>query len=76
MIRLFLSFMMMVHPEQADTNCNHSLMTCRTCVQIPLDVDMIDSSIDDKILKTPHIILVHLAALGNGRKSDIDTLKK
>ena len=75
-VRLFFSFMMTVHPDQADTNCNYSRMTCRNCVKIPLDVDRINASIDTKMLKKPHDVLVHLAALYNGRKLDIGTLKK
>ena len=66
----------MVHPDQADPNCNYSCMACRDCVQPPLDVDVIDYSIDTKILKNTNYILVHLTALDNGRKLDIGTLKK
>ena len=51
-------------------------MTCRSCIKLPLYVDVIDARIDTHMLKTPHIILVHLAALDNGRKPDIGTLKK
>ena len=51
-------------------------MTCRDCAQLPLDVDKIDYSIDNQMLKNPHDLLVHLVALDNGRKPDIDTLKK
>ena len=47
----FLSFIMRVHPDQADPNCNCSHMACRACVQLPLDVDGIYSSIDTQILK-------------------------
>ena len=72
----FLSFIMIVHPDQADTNCKHSCMTCRVCVQLPLDVDGIDASIYTQMLKTPHNILFRLKALDNGRKPDIGTLKK
>ena len=72
----FLSFMMTFHPYQADSNCKNSYMTCRDCVKLPFDVDGIDTSIDAKILKITHYLLVHLAALGNGRKPDIGTLKK
>ena len=72
----FLSFMMTVHPYQADPNFDYSCMTCRACVQLPLDVDGIDASIDTQILKPPHILLVHLAALDNDRKPGIGALKK
>ena len=66
----------MVHPDQADLNCNYSCMTCRYSFQLPLDVYGIDASIDTQILKSPHTLLVHFAALDNGRKPDIGTLKK
>ena len=51
-------------------------MTCRACVKLPLDVYWIYASIDTQIIKTPHDILVHFAALDNYRKPDIGTLKK
>ena len=50
-------------------------MTCRACVQLTLDVYGIYSSTDNKILRTPRILLVYLAALDNGRNPDIGTLK-
>ena len=53
----FLSFMMTVHPDQADPNCNYSSMTCRACIQLPLDVDKIYASIDNQILTHPPPIL-------------------
>ena len=68
--------MMKVHPDQADQNFNYSRITCRACIQIPLDIDGIDSSIDTHMLVKTHILLVHLANLDNGRKPDIGTLKK
>ena len=72
----FLSFMMTFHPDQDDPNCNYSCMTWRSCVQIPSYVDGIDSRIDTQMLKTSHAILVHVAALYNGIKPYIGTLKK
>ena len=51
-------------------------MNFRACVQPPLDVNGIDSSIDTKMLKTPHDLLVEFTALENGRKPYIGTLKK
>ena len=72
----FLSFMITVHPYQADTNCKHSRMTCRACVQLLLDVYRIDASINTQMLKNPCDLLVHLADLDNGRNPDIGTLKK
>ena len=51
-------------------------MTCRACVELPLDVDGIDSIIDTKSIKNPHDLLFHLAALDNVINIDIDTLKK
>ena len=68
--------MMTVHPYQDDPNCNHSRMARRACIQLPLDVDEIYSSIDTQMLKTLHIILVHLEDLYNGRNPDIVTIKK
>ena len=72
----FLSFMITVHTDQTDLNCNYICMTCRACVQLPLDVDGIDSIIDTQMLKTPHNMIVHFAALDHGRNPDIGTLKK
>ena len=68
--------MMVVHPDQADPNCKHSRMTCRACVQLILDVDGVDSIINTQMLKTPHDILVHLAALDHGRNPEFGTFKK
>ena len=67
---------MAVHQYQADSNCENSRMTCRSFIQLPLNVDEIDAIIDTHILKTPHDILVHLVVLDNGIKPDIGTLKK
>ena len=72
----FLSFMMTVHPDQADPNCNHNCMTCREFFKLPPDVYWIDASIDTQILKNPHYPLVHLAALENGINPDIGAIKK
>ena len=69
-------FMMTVHPYQAYPNCKHIRMTCRACIQLLLGVDEIDDRIDNQIIKKKHILLVHLAALDNGRKLDIGTIKK
>ena len=70
----FLLFMMMVHPDQTEPKYKHNRMTCRACVQLPLYVYGIDTSIDTQILKTPHILLFHLVAFDNGRKPYIVTL--
>ena len=51
-------------------------MTCKACVQLPLDVNGIDAIINTQMFKIPHDILVHLAALENGRSPVIGTLKK
>ena len=67
--------MMMVHPDQADPKCKHSLMIFRAYVQLPLYLDGIDDIINTLMMKTPHNLLVQLAALDNRRKIDIDTLK-
>ena len=67
---------MTVHLHQADPNCKYSRMTCRACIQLPLDVDGIDTSINNQNVKTPHYPLVHLAALENVRKPNIGTLNK
>ena len=68
--------MMMFHPDQADTNCKHIQMTCKAFSQLPLDVDGIYDRIDTQMIKTPHILLLLLAALGNRIKPDIGKLKK
>ena len=68
--------MMAVHQDQVDPNRKHVRMTCRAFIQLPLDLDRIYASIDTQIMKPPHIIIVHLESLDNGRKPDIDTLKK
>ena len=51
-------------------------MTCRACVKLLLDVDGIGDIINTQILKTPHDLLIHLAALENGINPEIGTLKK
>ena len=71
-----MSFVMAVHPYQAEPIYKHSCMTSRACVQLPLDVDGIDASINSQIMKTPNDLLGHLAALDNGRNPYIGTLKK
>ena len=68
--------MMTIRLYQADPNRNHSRITCRSCIKIPLDMDGIDDSIDTQILNPSHIILFHLEFLYNGRNPDIGTLKK
>ena len=68
--------MMAVHRDQVDPNRKHVRMTCRAFIQLPLDLDRIYASIDTQIMKPPHIILVNLEALDNGRKPYIVTLKK
>ena len=72
----FLSFLIMVHPYQADPNCKNIQMNCRDCVQLLLYVDVIDAIINTQMLTAPHNLLVHLAALDNERKPEIGTLKK
>ena len=72
----FLSFMMMAHPDQADLNFNHSRITCRTCSKLTFDANGIDSIFDTQMLKASQVLLVHLADLDNGIKTDIFTLKK
>ena len=68
--------MMTVHLGQTNTKCNYSRIIFRACIQLPLDIDGIDSKIDTQMIKNPHYLLFHLAALDNGRKPDIGTLKK
>ena len=51
-------------------------MTCRDCVQIPLDIEGTDTSIGTQMLKPPHDLLVQLSALEYGIKPYIGTLKK
>ena len=67
---------MSAHPDQAESNCKQIRMTFRACIKISIDVDCIGASINNQIMKTPHDLLVHLAALDSGIKSDIGTLKK
>ena len=68
--------MMTVHQDQANPKSNRNHMTCRDCVQLPLDMDVVYASIDTQILKPPQNLSVHLVALYCGRKPDIGTLKK
>ena len=51
-------------------------MNCRACVQLPLNVDGVDAIINTQMLENPHDILVHVAALDNGRNPYIGTLNK
>ena len=51
-------------------------MTCGSCVQFPLDVDVIDASIYTQRLKIPRDLLVHFEYLDNGRNPYIGLLKK
>ena len=67
---------MTFHPDQADPNCKQSRITCISFIQFPLDVDGIYARIYTQMLKPPHILIVHLADLDNGRQPDIGTLKK
>ena len=67
---------MTIHPDQSDLKFNPGCMTCRSCIQLPLDVDGIGARIYTQMMKTPHILLVHLAYLENRRNPDIGTLKK
>ena len=71
-----MSFMMTVHLDQENPNCNYARMTFRAFVQLPLDLYGIYYSIDTQIMKTPHFLIFHLAVLGNGRNPYIGTLKK
>ena len=75
-VRSFFSFVITVHPDQADPNCKHSCITCRACVQLPLDVDGIDAIINTQMLTTPHDLLVHLEAFNHGRNPYIGKPKK
>ena len=68
--------MIKVHSYQSDTKCKHIHMLCLTCVQLPIIVDGIHSSIDTQMLKPPHDLIVQFMALENGRNPDIGTLKK
>ena len=47
----FVLFVMMVHPYQADPNYKHSCMNRSARVQILLDLDGIDASIDTQKMK-------------------------
>ena len=66
----------MVHPDHADPKFNYSRMTCRACIQLPLDIGGIDASMYTEMIRNPHILLVNLASLYNERNPDIGTLKK
>ena len=68
--------MMSVHPDQANPNYNYRRMTCRACIQPPLDVYGIDASINTHMLLKTHTLIVHFTALDNEIKPDIGTLKK
>ena len=72
----FVSFMMTVHSYQADPNWNHSCITCRACVKLPLYGNGIYASINTQMLKTPHDLLFRLADLYNGINPEIGTIKK
>ena len=70
------SFVMTVHPNQADPKFKYIHMTCRACVQIPLYENWTDNIIENEILDTPHDILVHLTALKNGRNQALSSSRK
>ena len=72
----FMSFIITVHPDQADTKYKYSSITCMACVQISLDTNGIDDSIYIHMLNNPHYILIFLEALENGINLHMDTLKK
>ena len=72
----FVLFMMTVRPYHAVPNCKYSRMTCRSCVQLLLNVNGIDTSINTHMVKLPHDLIVYLEDLENGRNPDIGTLKK
>ena len=67
---------MMVNPDQYDPKLKQSHMNCRECVQLPLDVYGIDSSIYTQMMRIRHDFLVHLDTLDYVRKPDIGTFKK
>ena len=50
---LFMSFIITVHPDQADTNCKHILMNFRSCDLLPFGVYGIYASIDIQTLEKP-----------------------
>ena len=68
--------MITTHPYQADPNRKNSRMIWRACVQLQIYENDIDASINTQMLKTPHDLLVQLAALDNVRSTVIGTLKK
>ena len=51
----FVSFVMTIHPDQADPNRKHICMTCKSFVQLPLDVNGIDAISNTQMLKNPII---------------------
>ena len=72
----FLSFVMTVRSEQADTKYKHINMTCRACVQLPIDVGKIYARIYTQMMKNSHILLFHLADFYNGRNAYIGKINK
>ena len=50
---IFLLFLIMVHPYQADTNSKHSHIIFKACVQLPLYVYGIVTSIDTQMMTPP-----------------------
>ena len=72
----FLYFVMMFFPYQDDTKFKYSHMSCRVCVQLPLDTNAIYSNINNQIPNTPHVLLVCLSDFYNGRNPDTFTLNK
>ena len=72
----FVSFIIIVQPDQAGPKYKHSNMPCRVCFKLPLYVYGIDDSIDTRITEKKNILLLNLVALDNGRNPDIGKLKK
>ena len=68
--------MITVHPDQNDPKYKHNHMTYRARVKTPLYVNGVYDRIETHMLKHPHNMLVHLAALYYGINKDIVTLNK
>ena len=67
---------MTVHTYQDYPKYKQNFMTCRDCVQLPLDADAVQTIIYTQMLRKFHNMLFHLVALDYRRNTDIGILKK
>ena len=54
----FPPFIMAIQTDQAEPNCKPICMTCRACVQLPIDVYGIDAGINIKMTSPPTLPLM------------------